>query len=88
MCESGEDQTNERRETLFVWPHPSTSASEVKTSHIEERENLNCFPERDERLLLPPPLPLRAHIYGIAAVLTMQEEYYHLPILLNPLMKL
>ena len=31
MCEGGEDQTNERRETLFVWSHPSTSASEVKT---------------------------------------------------------
>ena len=29
MCEGGEDQTNERRETLFVWSH--TSASEVKT---------------------------------------------------------
>ena len=32
MCESGEDQTNERRETLFVWTHPSTGASEVKTT--------------------------------------------------------
>ena len=57
VCARVEDQTNERRETLFVWPHPSTSASEVKTSHIAKRENLNCFPERDERLLLPPPPP-------------------------------
>ena len=32
MCEGGEDQTNERRETLFVWTHPSTGASEVKTT--------------------------------------------------------
>ena len=31
MCEGGEDQTNEIRETLFVRPHPSTGASEVKT---------------------------------------------------------
>ena len=31
MCEGGEDQTNERRETLFVWPHPSTGTAEVKT---------------------------------------------------------
>ena len=31
MCEGGEDQTNERQETLFVWLHPSTGASEVKT---------------------------------------------------------
>ena len=56
-----------------------------------EKENLICFPERDERLLLPTPsphLPLRAHVYAAAAVLTMQEEYYHLPILLNPLTKL
>ena len=32
MCEGGEDQTNERRETVFVWTHPITSASEVKTT--------------------------------------------------------
>ena len=32
MCEGGEDQTNERRETLFVWSYPSTCASEVKTT--------------------------------------------------------
>ena len=30
MCEGREDQTNERRETLFVWSHLSTGASEVK----------------------------------------------------------
>ena len=34
MCVGGEDQTNERRETLFVWPHPSTGASEVKTPFL------------------------------------------------------
>ena len=32
MCKGGEDQTNERRDTLFVWTHPSTGASEVKTT--------------------------------------------------------
>ena len=32
MCKGGEDQTNERRKTLFVWTHPSTGASEVKTT--------------------------------------------------------
>ena len=32
MCEGGEEQTNERRETLFVWTNPSTGASEVKTT--------------------------------------------------------
>ena len=32
MCEGGEDQTNERQETLIVWTHPSTGASEVKTT--------------------------------------------------------
>ena len=32
MCEGGEDQTNERRETLFVWTHPSTGAPEVETT--------------------------------------------------------
>ena len=32
MCKGGEDQTNERRETLFVWTHPSTGASEIKTT--------------------------------------------------------
>ena len=31
MCEGGEDQTNEILEALFVWPHPSTGTSEVKT---------------------------------------------------------
>ena len=31
LCESGEDQTNEKRETIFVWPHPSTGTSEIRT---------------------------------------------------------
>ena len=37
MCEGGEDQTNKKRETLFVWTHPNTGASEVKTPFSAKR---------------------------------------------------
>ena len=34
MCDSGEDQTNERRETLFVWPHEwKVKAEQEKEQH-------------------------------------------------------
>ena len=35
-----------------IWP-----SHNEKAPHIEQKENLNCFPERDERLLLPTPSP-------------------------------
>ena len=44
------------------------------------------FPERSERLLLPPPLS--AHVWHYCSTVTMQEKYHHLPLLLTPITKL
>ena len=43
VCESGKDQTNKRRETLFVWPHPSTGASELRSLFNIILEDCNKF---------------------------------------------
>ena len=50
-----------------IWPsHKEKTYIYIRIKwppHIEKEENLNCFPERDELLLLlPPPLPLRAQM--------------------------
>ena len=45
------------------------------------------FPERGERLLLPPP-PLSAHVWHCCSTITMQGKYHHLPLLLTPITKL
>ena len=38
-----------------IWPsHKEKAHIRIKGPHIEKRDTLNCFPERDERLLLPP----------------------------------
>ena len=63
-------------------PHGEKGPHNVKKNPLGKK-----FPERGERLLLPPP-PLSAHVWHCCGTITMQGKYHHLPLLLTPMTKL
>ena len=44
MCKCEEDPTNERRETLFGWPHLNTNSSKVETPHFAKSPKCKVQP--------------------------------------------